>query len=274
MQEGQDTGALIGVHVRIGEARRKRQRQQRQRELPPAHAGGEEHRRPHQQRDHRGAEVRLLQDQRHRRRHHQRRHDEEKRIAHALPRRAVEIACQRQHQGELHQFARLQLHASDVDPALRPFADLAEAQHRGEQQQARGIARIGEAGDGPDVDHRDREHDAEAGREAQHVPPRVRLGRAAARGIERHVAHPRERAQQQHIKPVHLPQLGEQAEARLGADQAARVDHAGEVAAATVCGRRSRRAGSRLSVSVMIARAIGPATSAPALPCSTTTAAA
>ena len=159
-----------------------------QHELPPSHAGGEEHRGAQRRGDHRGAEIGLLQDQAHRHQHGEQRRDQEQRIADPLPRRAVEPRRQRQHQRDLHQLRRLDLQAAELDPALRALADMPVARHHHQQRERDAIARPSQPRDEADIDQRDADHQHQAGGKPQHVPRRIRLGCATGGAVQRGVA--------------------------------------------------------------------------------------
>ncbi len=248
----------------------ERHRQRHQDELPPAHAGGEQHGGTEDRGDHRRAEIGLLHDQRDRHQHRDDRHDQEQRIADPLPRRAVEPRRQRQHQRDLHQFRRLDLQAAQVDPALRALAGMAVAHHQHQQHQRDQITRPGQPRDEADIDQRDADHQHQAGGEAQHMARGVRLRRTARGAEQRDVADAGQRAEQRHIQPVHLPDLGAEIERGL-APQPPFPHFVASRWATCAPGSSSRPPGSRCSTSIMMSRAIGAAAAAPALPCSTTT---
>ena len=77
-----------------------------------------------QHQHHRGAEIGLLQHQRRRHQDHQRpARSGDSGWPTSSTAQAVEIARERQHERDLHQLRRLQLHDAEIDPALRAHAD-------------------------------------------------------------------------------------------------------------------------------------------------------
>jgi hypothetical protein len=123
----------------------------------------------------------------------------------------MEPVRQRQDQCQLHQLARLPLHAAEIDPALGALAGVPHLQHQDQQHDAAGVGQPGQLGDEADVDQRYRQHQRQAEAETQDMPGCIGIRRSAGRRIQRRVADSGQSAQQQHVDPTDLPQLGGEA---------------------------------------------------------------
>ena len=221
----------------------ERDRRHHQHHLPPPHPGGQEDGKPDQGGDHRRAQIGLLQDQQHGNGGGDGGRDQEQRIAHPLPACLVEPSSQRHHQGDLHQLGRLQLQAANIDPALRPLADMADLQHQHQQGERHAIKRPGQPRENADIHQRQAQHHHQAETKPYRLAGRIGFRRAPSRGIQRRIAHSCQGTEQQDVEPGNLEQLGRQAERRLGADQPPFVDHSR--ATPIMCGRPLSDPGAR-----------------------------
>jgi hypothetical protein len=146
IEEGQHPLLLVVVQRLPGERRRDRGGDDDRRELPQRTPAAKNRAPPAISSINAGAQVRLAKHQR-RGSRHQQRAARSGGGAGRCPRRgtAVEVAGQRQDQGDLHQLRRLQIDDAEIDPALRPHADRAGDLHRDKEARIDEIDEIGVA---------------------------------------------------------------------------------------------------------------------------------
>ena len=111
----------------------------------------------------------------------------------------MEIARQDENERQLHHFRGLQLEEPQVDPALRPHADLAHDLHRDQQHQGHGVN---------DIDRLEPEFEAGEGhRKHQHHLARRPGIHAARRRIEDAETDAGDGGNGKHQPPTHLRQF-------------------------------------------------------------------
>src|ERR1019366_4498859 len=152
VQERVDPRALVIVQMLIGITSDEWDGQQHENEFPPSDSGGEEDHASQHQGDHRGAKIGLLQDQSDRDQNRDQWWKQKQRVADPFPTRAVEPCRQRENQSQLHQFRRLDLLTTQVQPALSTFADVADFEHENQQCDTAGIGDPSKSGADAAVD--------------------------------------------------------------------------------------------------------------------------
>ena len=176
-------------------------------EVPEADAGEEHHRAAAGEKQDRGAEVRLLHDER------DRHHDEEERQDHPeeprdlLRREPVVVGGERHHQGDLHHLGGLDLDRAEVDPALRAHADHAHHVDGDEEEERDGVGEGRHQPPEADVDHADDDHAGDADREADHLGLRPRLEGAVGDRVEHEEAGAGDRGEEDDERPVDREEL-------------------------------------------------------------------
>ena len=146
VQEGEEPLRPVAGSRRLEEDERQG-REDGHREVPYADAAREEHQEEEADRQRRGAEVRLEQEQpRHQANHHAVRHDADREVRYPLALLA-ERARQVEDQGHLGRLRGLQAEGTDVQPAPRPAPHQADArdEDQNERHDARSEQGIGQA---------------------------------------------------------------------------------------------------------------------------------
>ena len=240
VEEGEDALALVVVEIGPGDGQRRRTQGTHQQELPDPHAGHEQEADTAGAQHDRGAEIGLDQDQGNGGADHQQRRDQEERPLHLLEPDGVEVAGQRQDQRHLHELGGLDLDEAEIEPALGALVDLAQDVHRHQQRDGEGVERVGDAVPETLVDHRHGDHQRDAQRQPEPMPPSPGLVAAAAGGIEHAIADEADHQHQGDEGPVQVAELLAQGQLRGaqtdGRHQASRASGASRAVGASPAG--------------------------------------
>ncbi len=272
-----DTLLLIVVHADlIEDGQRGQSEHDDRKQMPRSRAGGEEHREEHRQQHQQRAQVGLQQDQDHRRDGHQEGGDQP--APPAIRAAEAQVARQRHHQCELHEFGRLNRERPQREPAPREshnrhegYVDESIHNQQRQQRQHRGIEKPGKAPE-PLVARPDRQRQqAKPADEKEDLARRIRAERAQRRRERALRAGGRGRRVERHERAGGLvAALG-----RVDARQPDREQEQHGQRDTPAEARSSQRAGGHhrvsASTSSMIRLATGPATLPPLPPNSITT---
>ncbi len=143
--------------------------------------------------------------------------------------------------------------------------------HRNQHRERGAVKRIGETHPEPEIDHRNRNHDADTDAETRRLPEGPGRKAAFRDRVEHREADGRDQGKKQQERPVELDELF--GEPHFMAGEPAKIEHQpaldefGLPDGVFACGRT----GLRVSTSRMMSRATGAAAPEPDPPCSMTT---
>ena len=177
----------------------------------------------------------------------------------------MKITRQNQHHGNFHQLGRLQFKKAEINPALRPHADMPGNIDNHQQHQRPEIKKISIAHQPPDVYQRQKQHQTETDGKTNQLVNRPRLPVAVGRRIKHNDADSRQRNNQQQISKAQVCQFFANGQRLIAKGCFIRLIHHSTVLTFSLTG-------SSFSVSSSSLEAIGAAAEEPPPPCSTKTA--